>query len=213
MRAMDLFMEKQAIDRSQDTGSSRALSREVNDLCRMDARTQRHTLDMKDKAALASAGILVGCPLVLLGLGASFAVSDEMDFRRREKELAGQGQGDGKQALKQAALRADELDAARALEGKMPLAVTVMDLTNLKRPGKKKGRREIDTKNAMLDGRQERSHVSLSRSWLEASKLVKRKQFLLDQIERVNKGNSLSAVSNLLSQIERLDKALKKMGC
>ena len=214
MRPLDVFMEKQLCDRTVDSSANRAMSREVNDLCRKERALPPQTLNLKDKATLASAGLLIGSPLMLFGLGATFAFCDDMDYRQRIKGLDGLDPNRERVSLRKGAQAAEPADGLKAMEAKLtPLALLSLDLGQKRRPSAKKSRWDMHERNSGSNRPNDRQFLASSSSWLEASKLVKKKQFLLDSIERVNKGNQLSTVSRLLSQIEVLDKALKRMGC
>lgn len=212
MRPLDLYIEKQACDRSIDAQSSRALSREVNDLSRAESLAHRQSLNLKDKSALASAGILIGSPLLLIGLGATFAACDEMDFRRRDRLFNDEKSNAGGRLLRKAQSCEPGLDATAVTEARAPLALMLTDISGLRkrRGGSARPGEGIFAAERKLS----RSFVVPGKSFSEVDKLIKRKQFLKDQMERLHgKGNQLGAVGRLMSQLEHLDKLLKRMGC
>jgi hypothetical protein len=211
MRPLDLFIEKQACDRSMDAGASRALSREVDDLCQKEGLDRKQILSGQDKLGLTAAGLLVGSPFMLFGLGVTFAMFDEMDFRRdlraREELLARRNplrKGDDDDETKK--------DKLKPFKPEISASLLAMDLQSGKTLRDKQVKRPKSDQAVFSDSKRNKPFLSASHDWLKVNKLAKRKQFLLEEIERVNKGQQLSLVSNLLTQIEVLDKALKRLG-
>jgi len=194
-----------------DAGASRAFSREVDDLCHKGGQDRKQILSGQDKLGLTAAGILVGSPFMLFGLGATFAVFDELDFRRELKAR------DDLLARRNPLRKGDEddetkKDKVRPLKPEISLSLLAMDLEAGKTLRDKKPKRQRSDQAVFSDSKKNRQFLSASRDWLKVDKLAKRKQFLLDEIERVNKGQQLSLVSKLLSQIELLDRTLKRLG-
>ena len=193
-----------------DAGASRAFSREVDDLCHKEGLDRKQTLSGRDKLGLTAAGLLVGSPFMLLGLGATFALFDEMDFRRelRDREeltrrLNPLRKGDEDETKK---------EKVKTLKPEISLSLLAMELESGKTLKEKQNRRAKSDQAVFSDSKRNRPFLSASRDWLKVDKLAKRKQFLLEEIERVNKGQKLSLVSNLLTQIEVLDRTLKRLG-
>ncbi len=209
MRPLDLFIEKQVCDRSVDAGAGRALSREVDDLCLKQGLDRKQTLTGQDKLGLTAAGILVGSPLMLLGLGATFAMFDDMDFRRglRDRE----GLDPRRNQLRKGIEKETDKDKFKVLKPEISLSLLAMNLESGKSIKDKQKKRPRADQAVFTDSRKNKSLLA-SQDWLKVNKLAKRKQFLLEEIERVNKGQQLSLVSNLLTQIEILDKTLKRLG-
>ncbi len=88
------------------------------------------------------------------------------------------------------------------------------DLPNVRRePSKSKLEFENRKDNVLYPNETAWRKPDPERSWVKASQLVKRKQHLADYLQKARGTLELSAVSNIVSQIERLDKELKKMGC
>ncbi|HEY9868175.1 MAG TPA: hypothetical protein V6D08_03125 [Candidatus Obscuribacterales bacterium] len=210
MRPLDLFIEKQATDGAVDMGASRAFSREANELLLQEGAGREQTLTARDKLALTTASMIVGSPFVLFGLGATFALFDELDFRRELRERGALNPQTN--VLRKSLDLKLEKDKAQEFSPEASLALLAMDLEGARGRKGRKARRPRPDQALFSDSRMNRQFLAPSRTWQEVSKLAKRKQFLLDEIERVNKGQQLSLVSNLLSQIERLDKALKRLG-
>lgn len=210
MRPLDLFIEKQATDGAVDMCASRAFVREANELLWQEGLGCEQTLTTRDKLALTTASMIVGSPFVLFGLGATFALFDELDVKRELNECAALNPQTN--VLRKSVDLKLEKDKSQEFSPEASLALLAMDLENARdRKGKKAPRPRPD-QALFSDSRRNRQFLAPGRTWQEAGKLARRKQFLLDEIERVNRGQQLCLVSNLLSQIERLDKALKRLG-
>ncbi len=230
MRPLDIFSEKSIRDGSPDKiACSSALVYEAHSLAlqtqlqKSDAKAHKgQHLDgtkaadagfdsavgfgKRDQMALAS---LAFCnPLMMLGMGAALGISDTM---RMNKE----------HALK-------EGPARRIRQGAIERADAPKERTMLSMPTDNVAARMSfhpeTTRKSKLEfkNRQENvlypSHGSWrqpdpERSWVKASKLVKRKQQMMDQLAKCRGLLQLNVVSAILSKIERLDKELKKMGC
>jgi hypothetical protein len=177
-------------------------------------------VEERDKVAFAS--IAFCSPLMLLGLGAAFAVMDDIHSSRQHKldsDLKNQIQWrkpDALDAQRVAALMFASRGLSSAIES---FGNTNAGLSNIEtlRPRsdssiKKTGR---DRKPAtMLSADRSMNAVSDTRkSWTKTAKLVKEKQSLQDQLEKYRGQLSLQTVSAIVSRIEQLDKALKKLGC
>lgn len=214
MRALDLFVERQVIDRSIDCQAKTTLSREANEANCRDHLVLGSGFTPQDKVAIASASIMLGSPFLLFGLGTTFAIIDECDFQRQNRQMKTGWLGGARPfGARKAITSSDELEKTRSLELTIPMKLVSSDVsTQSTRKSKKPLSRFGDAPQIGIKG-VNKLFAPPAKSWLEASKLVKRKQTLLDQMERINHGQNFSAVSRLLSQIEVLDKALKQMGC
>src|SRR3990167_2858569 len=204
-RASDLFVEKQACDRSVDSGAGRALSREVNDICHREGLSRNQGMTSQDKMALSSLSIVFGSPLLLFGLGTTFAIMDDCEFRHRTKELSSRSSNNqGRFGLRKGAVLEPEKD--KVLGPRLPIALMSIDASEASKGKTAKDKRKDQA--VFEDKRQNQRFLFASKNWLGVSKLVKQKQVLLDQVEKLNRGSQLSLVSSLRSQIEVLDKAL-----
>jgi hypothetical protein len=219
MKALDLFVEKQAGDRQCDFSSSRSLSREINGLPLRDYIEQNKTLSVRDKMSIASASLALGSPFFLFSLGATFAMVDEYD-RLKEDDLLNGGQGRRRHPLKAAQELSALLDGETKIfcETITPLSIMTGSLElSERRAGKKKpkfGQRKDQSVFSSDELRVDNGKFLVEdRSWLKANKVMKKKFFLEDELERVNGKAEFSLVAGIIAQIERLDKELKGLGC
>jgi hypothetical protein len=98
---------------------------------------------------------------------------------------------------------------------RMPLS-TLFNLEEIERRSIRgsKARPDAGTQLIFADARRNRAaFLSTGRRWVEASKLVKQKQSLKEQLEKFSNGHNFNLISKLAAKIELLDKALKKLGC
>ncbi len=217
MRPLDLFVEKQLCDRSVDQSSSRILSKEVNKINWKDWVEQSKTISTRDKMSLASASIILGSPFFLMTLGATFAVMDEIDNQRVDSELNRLFRpGVRTLAASQELTAEQELDAKIFGDALSPAAVLTLDqiIERATKPGRAKGDR-LDQSVFTTDERRNYNSGFLSnqRNWLKASKVLKQKLILEDELERVNGLADFSLVAGIIANIELLNKDLKHLGC
>ena len=214
MRSLDLYMEKQLCDRGMDNAASRAFSREVDEINKQARLEQEKTLSGRDKLALASTSIALGSPFMLFGLGTTFAILDEFDYLRRSRspeEL--QNRRLRELNVRRGFVPPKEEEQRKLRPDMLPCALMSAEM-QVGQPAKKKRSPLRRTEQAVFSAsRDNRPFLAAGKSWLEASRLVKKKQMLLDLMERLRGQQSLSAVSKLLSKIELLDKVLKRLGC
>ncbi|MBI4532334.1 MAG: hypothetical protein HY711_00180, partial [Candidatus Melainabacteria bacterium] len=155
--------------------------------------------------------IVFGSPLILFGLGTTFAIMDDCEFKDRTKDLSRRSQLNGQRRFGLTKGVVLETEKDKVLEPRLPLALMSIDINQAGKGKTSKPKRQDQA--VFEDKRQNQRFLFASKNWLEVSRLVKQKQLLLDQMEKLNKGSQLRLVSSLLSQIEVLDKALKRMGC
>jgi hypothetical protein len=240
MRSLDLYSEKQIRDGSPDKiAASTALVREANSLS-LNGLTKDSPMgqvssagdkkgllsvfstdvtdttvkgQQRDKMALAS--IALCNPLLLLGMGATFAITDELK-RREDQAQADQGvfaermqRVIARQAflLKEAKEKAEKgsdgteqindttIMSALAASKKLKMAF-IKDKVSIAR-GAKASERNLQPKQPV--------------DYLKQNKLLKKKQFLVDYLEKFRGKLSLQEVSEVISQMEKLDKALLLM--
>lgn len=228
MRPLDIFSEKSSIrDGSPDkVACSTALVYEAHSLA---LQVQLHKTDAKhdpknpnakatdgdfnsavgfgkrDQMALAS---LVFCnPLMMLGMGAALGISDTMRMNRE-------------QALKEAPLR--RLRQAASVERREQPKERVMLSMPTDSVAARMNFRPEPTRKSKLEFKNRQENVLYpsqfrqpdpERSWVKAAKILKRKQQMMDQLEKCRGLLPLNLVSALLAKIDLLDKELKKMGC
>jgi|688.fasta_scaffold352960_1 hypothetical protein len=228
MRPMDIFSEKSSIrDGRLDKACSSALVYEAHSLS---LQSQFHKADSKhdpknpngkvvegdfnsavgfgkrDQMALAS---LVFCnPLMMLGMGAALGVSDTMRMNRE-------------QALKEAPMRRLRQVISERRE-EQPKERTLLSVPTDSIATRMNFKPEATTRKSKLEFKNRQDNIMYpsefrkpdpERSWVKASKLLKRKQQLADQLAKCRGFLPLNMVSALAAKIELLDKELKKMGC
>jgi hypothetical protein len=157
----------------------------------------------RDQMALAS---LAFCsPLMMLGMGAALGLADNGRMNREHSLKDGLVH-----RPRQVGLEKQELPKERTLLS-MPTDTTM----NVRPEATRKTKLEFKNRkdNVLYPNAGAWRQPSPERSWVKASKLVKRKQHLSDQLQKCRGLLQLSVVSAILSKIERLDKELKKMGC
>lgn len=245
MRAYDGYSERQLRDGSPDKIASKHMLGEVSQ-SQMDGLTlavlaiarddsglidgkkvphleltekEREEQEMKgvsrDQIALAS--IMFGSPLMLFGMGATFAAYDECHaVNAAQNKLSGMN---GRRYIQAGKKFGHEKKAAaeiRTLSGKASLSMPV-EGTAASAQSRKKADERFET---MVRGEKQQAGAGargepLPRKAVDvikASKLMKEKSFLTDQLEKMRGHESLSVVSSIVSRIEVLDKTLKRMG-
>lgn len=235
MRPMDIFSEKSSIrDGRLDKACSSALVYESHllslqsqfqstDLKRDQKHDQKHDpknpngkvegdfnsamgFGKRDQMALAS---LVFCnPLMMLGMGAALGVSDTIRMNRE-------------QALKEAPMRRlRQVALERRDENKEQRTMLSVPTDSI--ATRMNFRPEAPARKSKLEFKNRQENVLYpaefrkpdpERSWVKASKLLKRKQQLVDQLAKCRGFLPLNLVSALVAKIDLLDKELKKMGC
>lgn len=222
MRPLDLYTEKTMRDGNHDKNAcSSALVYEAHSLALMNqsrkpvskAATNMRTkaadadfnssvgMGQRDKIALAS---LAFCsPLMMVGMGAAFGLADNMRMNREHALKDGAAH-----RLRQGTFEKQEVPKERTMLS-MPTDATMTARPEATRKTKLEFKNRKDNVLYPNAWRQ----PSPERSWVKASKLLKRKQHLSDQLDKCRGLLQLSVVSAIISKIERLDKELKKMGC
>jgi hypothetical protein len=227
MRPLDIFSEKSIRDGSPDKiACSSALVYEAHSLAiqsqfhKTDAKAQdvKHPhgekaedfnsavgFGKRDQMALAS--LFFGSPLMMLGMGAALGVSDTM---RMSKEHALK-EGHHSRRLRQVSLEKTDAPKERTLLS-MPTDNVAARMSFRPDASRKSGLEFKNRKENVLYPSQWRQ-PDPEKSWVKASKLVKRKQQMMDQLAKCRGLLQLNVVSAILSKIDLLDKELKKMGC
>ncbi|MBX9942029.1 MAG: hypothetical protein K2Y32_22380 [Candidatus Obscuribacterales bacterium] len=201
----------------------------------------------RDKFTFVSAAICG--PLFLFGLGAAFALFDDIKAAREaklQKLLTGQDSGKGKAGA--ALVRAETLEETKkkqesiiavSKEKPVPNPSSLTDRTGkltpeaqkllglesnrrlkLEAAGSSHSRRDISgrVKEKLYTGGErtweEKAAERSLKSWLKAEILLKRKQSLLDNMERVRgqAPGDFGLYAGLAARVENLDKQLKRMG-
>ncbi len=175
-------------------------------------------MQQRDKMALAS--VAMCNPLMLIGMGATMAVAEEMSLAR-ERELA--TKDDGKEELYKAGTVRElkwkkEREARKESGFKPSMDALTMSLQMPENIGDAKKKTKLSflrdkvivSRGVTMNERDpETNH---SRNWVKANKLLKQKRMLQDHLEKFRGKLDLKTVSNLMSQMERLDKALAQFG-
>lgn len=214
MKSMDVFSERMMRESGFDARTSRTLSREATDL---DKESQllppelQPTLNSQDKLAMTAAAFMAGSPLMFLGLGATFFFCDEMDHQRKEEYLRNMSFNDHQQfAFNAIAFRAALAERNKLRQSTIPVELTAADkITDVKlgKPAKRDGKViSLDTR------RGKRPYFAPNKSWQEAKRLIKRKEYIADQIKRFSQMQNYSLVCKLASEVELLDKAIRRLG-
>ncbi|MDX1988308.1 MAG: hypothetical protein SFV17_16600 [Candidatus Obscuribacter sp.] len=193
----------------------------------------------RDKFSFVSAA-LCG-PLFLFGIGAAFALFDDIRAGREaklQKMLTGKS-ADTVNGVR-AVVKAETLEETRAkqeaniarvkpltpeaakllgVENKATMSFKPGDSAISRRPRLEgSGRGEISerVKQRLFTGGErnweEKAAERSLKSWLKTEILLKRKQSLLDHMERVRGREQFGAYAGLAAKMEVLDKALKRMG-
>jgi hypothetical protein len=211
MRGLDLYMERGLADRSNDANVSRSFSREINDLER-NRMVQKQNEPGKDKVSFATTSLCMGSPFMLIGLGA--ALLEEFSEIKHDKQLSALKQGEHiRRPLKASVQSLDRTKMGSPIDQKVSLALLAADMTAIKNRSMVKERKADQA--VFMDVRKNRRPflAEQGKDWLDIKRLAKRKQFLIEQMERMNKGNSFLVMSQLAAKLELIEKELKRLGC
>jgi hypothetical protein len=213
MYVRDVYSESAIRESGFDSRTSRTLSREASQLDEEARKYLEPTLNSQDKLAMTAAAFMAGSPLGFLGLGITFFFCDEMDHRRREEYLRNMSFNDHQQfAFNAIAFRAAlaEANDLKAKTNVIPIELAVPE--KLRTTKSRKPLTGKDNVVQMDTRRGGRPYFAPSKNLQEATKLIKRKEFLADQIKRLSQSQNYHAVCRLASEVELLDKAIKRLG-
>jgi hypothetical protein len=243
MRSLDLYSEKQIRDGSPDKiAASTAFVREANSLSlngltkdspngQPSAANEKKGLlsvfstgsDITDSSAkaqqrdkLALASVALCNPLLLLGMGATFAIADEFK-RRQEQAVADEGvfaERMQRVIARQAFLLNEKREKAE--KGLPEGTEQINDTTTMSAMEASKKFKPAFIKDKVSIARGAKSpeqdlQPKQPRDYVKQNKLLKKKQFLVDYLEKFRGKLSLQEVSEVISQMEKLDKALLLM--
>jgi len=215
MKSMDVFSERMMRESGFDARASRTLSREATDL---DKESQllspelQPTLNSQDKLAMTAAAFMAGSPLMFLGLGATFFFCDEMDHRRREEYLRNMSFNDHQQfAFNAIAFRAALAERNNLRQSTIPVELTAVDKIKDVKLGKR-AKSNKDNVVSLDTRRGKRPYFAPNKNWQEANRLIKRKEYIADQIKRFSQMQNYHLVCKLASEVELLDKAIRRLG-
>jgi hypothetical protein len=235
MRPIDLFMEKETTRDTRSDNISRSLLHDAMTLAMVNMINERQGIHpaaapvrmidgkdprtmtpqeleayrndqagQRDKMALAS---MIFCsPLMLLGMGASLAFMDNMKLNEEGKLSKGLN---NRMQLRAAGSLQDALAKEQSLTRTLSTSMEPLGFRSIL------DRREPERKRTLLSEppRVARVVPDPNRSWIKASKVVKEKQKLSDELEKQRGQLSLADVSAVHSRMEQLDKQLIKLGC
>ncbi len=213
MYVRDIFSESQIRESGFDSRTSRTLSREASELDEEARKYLEPTLNSQDKLSMTAVAFMAGSPLGFLGLGMTFFFCEEMDHRRRAEYLLNKGFNDHQQAAFNAiAFRAALIDANdRKQATVIPIEITGADRLRSTKSGKRFDASK--DKVVHMDFRRgRRPYFAPSKNLQEVNRLIKRKDFLADQIKRLSQMQNYHAVCKLTAEVELLDKAIKRLG-
>lgn len=229
MRPIDLFIEKQLSDSRADRADQKISPGPVQDsfnlamlgmapdrlsereLRKIEEEMERDGGSQRDKFALIS--IAFCSPLMLLGMGATLAMTDDIKlnrFSKLENSLQNriQLQRSNYAASAEAAMR----------QRKLETAIEPLDLTRVERktPAEEQASRPAEKveKKAPVKESSERPVVVAKKApkdKIRFEKLMKEKQALTDYMEEMRGKLSLKSVSNLMARIEQIEKSIKKI--
>jgi hypothetical protein len=201
-------MERGLVDRSNDANLSRSLSREINDFERSRLAAQQN--QPKEKVSFASASLVLGSPFMMFGLGA--ALIEELTTIKQDKQLSSLKEG-LRRPLKASVQALDKTKTAAAMDQKVSLALMSADITAMRNRSTVKDRTADQAVFSDAHKNNRRPYLAVGKDWLDIKRLAKRKQFLIDQMERMNKGNSFLTIAQLAAKLELVEKELKRLGC
>jgi hypothetical protein len=162
----------------------------------------------RDKMALAS--IAFCSPLMLLGMGATLALMDDMSmsrFSRLETSLRNRVQ------LQKHELNAQADASARAHAKKLATSLAPLPVVKLGEKKQEAGEKKKTLLSALNSDqaalRPEKVGKKVARDSLKLKKLEKERAALSSYMENMRGKLSLKSASNILARIEQLDKAIR----
>lgn len=184
----------------------------------------------RDGMGLMSAAMC--SPLFLFGIGAAFAVMDDIRAGKEAKlqrSLRGQVAPGDRPVVKGETLEETKLKQEGESRSRLtPEAISMLGLDKGGKPGergflkyglKKSGRSTVSerVKQKLFTGVdkswEERAAQRSLKNWIKSDKLIKQKQVLADQMEKLRgRDGQYNLVAGLASRLEVVDKALKRMG-
>lgn len=192
----------------------------------VDYQSHMNQKHMASQDQMAFASILFCNPLMLLGMGATFAMMDQSHGAKTAKLSQDLNQKfDGRQHNARAMQSgyASELSQKAALIAQCTGAMGTREIGKVSPlPGSAKAnfekefQRRIELKkkqeaDEQLKRRTSKASMPTDRYSMSTKKLMKTKRLIEDEIERVRGKASLEEVSKLYAQVEVLDKALKRL--
>jgi len=185
---------------------------------------QKH---MANQDQMAFASILFCNPLMMFGMGATLALMDQSHASKTAKLVDGLGSKfDGKQANKAANQTgyAGDMTRKAALIAQYTRPTDLREMSQMNGLAGMKGagstereemrKHEIKRQKSLGENAKQpmaKASMSTDRYSMSAKKLMKTKRLIEEEIERVRGKATLEEVSRLHSQVEVLERALKRM--
>ncbi|HEY9787268.1 MAG TPA: hypothetical protein V6D17_17895 [Candidatus Obscuribacterales bacterium] len=232
MHSMDMFSDRQNRDGGQDKVAGLNLVDDASALTLVsmassqiekdssgtksklsaDGTEEKTGFSMRSEMSLTS--IAMCSPLMLFGMGAMMAAFDEFSLHRDAK--LGNGTKNGVNARRTGFSKFAHEKADESFN-KMVKKTSVSAITDGVPQFRVEPRKAV---KPILGGRPQTTGLYGRETMLESKKkdvlaikkIVKAKNELTDQVERLRGQQNLSKVANLVSRIEILDRSLKRMG-
>lgn len=217
-KAFDGFLEKpirvgdqnRAGDKGFDFMTSRALSRDVDNVL-------RNHFEQKQRMQVSMNYFAIACPIMPGFLLGAFMLLDKLggmyDKDKVQAHEFVREQTAASQAMYIAALREKEAIERKQNGG---LAAT-LPLEGMPAVGKDKLKTPKKKSNEILAEGKQTERINgprlLSKEQTDPSRIVKKKAALEAHLEILNQEQDFAGTCRVASQIELLDKALKKLGC
>lgn len=194
--------------------------------------------DVAHRDGMGLMGAAMCSPLFLFGIGAAFAVMDDVRAGKEAKlqrVLRGQAApGDiangGKPVAKGESVEETTEKQERVIARRLsPEAIKMLGLDKMKKAGAEKSFLKYGIKKASQPDTSERVKQKLFtgvdksweeraaqrslKNWIKSDKLVKQKQVITDQMEKLRgRDGQFNLVAGLASRLEVVEKALKRLG-
>ena len=179
------------------------------------------------RSELSLTSIAFCSPLMLFGMGAAMSIFDNFSGNKKNPALLEARKKNQQQmelseyARKQADKKFNEMVERNNLtnlpnvsDSTKKLAEPTGDDSSEKSALKAKEKAEKERVNRFVEAEAANAQaISRRNDSLEVKKLWKERQRLLENLERVRGQGSLALVSKLVSQLETLDRSLKRLGC
>lgn len=180
------------------------------------------------RSELSLTSIAFCSPLMLFGMGAAMSIFDNFSSKGKNQAMLEQRKKNAQQqelseyARAQADKKFKEMLEGKNLTNQSNLSMDA-NAANAVNFGVEKG--EKRSEKAVKEEREKQKRVNRfieaeqnpvvarKNDSLEVKKLWKERQRLLENLERVRGQGSLALVSKLVSQLETLDRSLKRLGC
>lgn len=177
------------------------------------------------RSELSLTSIAFCSPLMLFGMGAAMSIFDNFSSKGKNQAMLEQRKKNAQQQeLSEYARAQADKKFKEMLEGKNLTNQSNLSMdANAANFGVEKG--EKRSEKAVKEEREKQKRVNRfieaeqnpvvarKNDSLEVKKLWKERQRLLENLERVRGQGSLALVSKLVSQLETLDRSLKRLGC